>query len=153
MSESEKLDTDYVWYTDLKKSKNELAKISPSFCLAKWLQVTLHLHKGTTHSCHHPPTHQIQIDDIKDNPSGLHNTKQKQNERQQLLDGKQPAPCEYCWNIENANTEAISDRVMKSSSDWAYPYANEVAHSGVGKTINPRYLEISFSSICNFKCS
>ena len=74
MSESEKLDTDYVWYTDLKKSKNELAKISPSFCLAKWLQVTLHLHKGTTHSCHHPPTHQIQIDDIKDNPSGLHNT-------------------------------------------------------------------------------
>lgn len=149
----EKIDTNYVWYADLKKSKNELSKISSSFCLAKWLQVTLHLHKGMTHSCHHPKTHQITLEDIKDNPSGLHNTKEKLAERQEMLKGNQPKPCEYCWHVENASPDAVSDRIMKSASDWAFPYANEVVESGLGSRINPRYLEVSFSNVCNFKCS
>jgi organic radical activating enzyme len=153
MTTDKKLNTEYNWTADLKKSKNELAKISPTFCLAKWLQVTLHLHKGTIHSCHHSRTHDIQLSDIQQNPSGLHNTQEKLNQRKLMLEGKQPKDCEYCWNIENSNAETISDRVMKSSSDWAFPYANEVVSSGVGPTINPRYLEISFSNLCNFKCS
>ena len=153
MDEQKQMDTTYSWFTNLKKSKGELSKISSSFCLAKWLQVSLHLHKGLTHSCHHPLAHKITKKDIADNPSGLHNTQQKMLERKSMLNGVQPKPCEYCWNIENANPEAISDRVMKSSSEWAFPYANQVIDSGLGEKINPRYLEVSFSNICNFKCS
>ena len=54
---------------------NVLNEVSPSFCTAKWKQVTLHLHSGQTHSCHHPVPHKIPLDEIADNPSALHNTK------------------------------------------------------------------------------
>ena len=70
-----------------------------------------------------------------------------------MLLGRQPTPCEYCWNIENANASAVSDRITKSSSDWAFPYQGEVIASKLGERINPRYLEVSFSNICNFRCS
>ena len=153
MSEKPNLDTSFVWYADLERARSELSKVSGSFCLAKWLQVTLHLHKGTTHSCHHPPTHPILPTDIADNPSGLHNTAEKMEQRKALLAGERPKPCEYCWNIETQNAAAVSDRIMKSSQYWAYPFANDVVASGTGKTINPRYVEVSFSHVCNFKCS
>lgn len=153
MESKSHLDIDYVWYTDLEKSKKQLNQVSRSFCLAKWLQVTLHLHKGQTHSCHHPKPHAILMTDIKNNPAGLHNTAEKLKERQLMLQGQQPKPCEYCWNIENHSAAAMSDRIMKSSSKEFYPYANEVVASGLGEKINPKYLEVSFSHICNFKCS
>ena len=54
-----------------------LKKTSPTFCLAKWHHVTMYLHLGETHSCYHPPPHEIPLDELKDNPSALHNTKQK----------------------------------------------------------------------------
>lgn len=151
--ESIQLDVDSVWYADLQKSKQELAKVSPTFCLAKWLQVTLHLHQAKTHSCHHPLPHSILPSDIAQNPSGLHNTQQKLLERKAMLNGEQPKPCEYCWNIENSKVDAMSDRVMKSSSEYLYPYANKVIQSGLGERINPTYVEVSFSHLCNFKCS
>ncbi len=66
--------------TDLKSWKKEnLDPISPTFCTAKWKQVTLHLHNGHTHSCHHPTSHKIPLEELKDNPSALHNTKFKKN--------------------------------------------------------------------------
>ena len=58
-----------------------LKKTSPTFCLAKWHHVTMYLHLGETHSCYHPPPHEIPIEELKDNPSALHNTKQKKLER------------------------------------------------------------------------
>ena len=38
--------------------RKQIDAVSPSFCAAKWQQVTLHLHNGRTHSCHHPRPHQ-----------------------------------------------------------------------------------------------
>ena len=51
-----------------------LDSISPSYCVAKWSQVTIHLGSGHTHSCHHPKTHLIPLEEIKRSPSALHNT-------------------------------------------------------------------------------
>ena len=98
---------------------NTLNEVSPSFCTAKWKQVTLHLHSGQTHSCHHPVPHKIPLDEIADNPSALHNTKFKKLQRKLMLEGKRPSECDYCWRVEDCNSEALSDRVYKSAEPWA----------------------------------
>ena len=59
------------------KVKPLLDDISPSFCLAKWLYVQIHLPSGLTQSCYHPPTHHIPLEELEKNPSALHNTKLK----------------------------------------------------------------------------
>ena len=55
-------------------TKTELDTVSPSMCVAKWNQVTVHLGTGFTHSCHHPAPHKIPLSEIVSNPSALHNT-------------------------------------------------------------------------------
>jgi len=50
---------------NLKTIKQKLDTISPSFCAAKWTQVTIHLQMGQTHSCHHPGTHLIPLSELK----------------------------------------------------------------------------------------
>jgi hypothetical protein len=54
-------------------TKGKLDSIGRGMCLAKWMQVTIHLQNGHTHSCHHPRTHKIPLEEIKENPSALHN--------------------------------------------------------------------------------
>ena len=75
-----------------------LDSISPSFCAAKWLNSTIHLGHGYTHSCHLPIPHPIDKEAIKDNPSALHNTAHKKTQRKRMLEGERPRECEYCWN-------------------------------------------------------
>jgi len=50
---------------------------TPTFCLAKWHHVTMYLQSGETHSCYHPRPHKIPLEELVDNPSALHNTKEK----------------------------------------------------------------------------
>jgi hypothetical protein len=75
--------------------------VSESFCAAKWLNATIWLGHGGTTSCHHPPAHNIDIAELKDNPSAIHNTKHKKKMREMMLEGKRPKECEYCWKIED----------------------------------------------------
>lgn len=139
------------------KIKGQLDNISPSFCAAKWQQVTLHLHNGRTHSCHHPRTHPVPLEEIKIDVSALHNTKFKKEQRKLMLEGTRPPECQYCWNVEDMESakkgEFFSERVAKSSTDWAEPYINEIATSPWDKNVNPSYVEVSFSNHCNLKCS
>ena len=79
--------------------------ISPTFCMAKWHHTQLYLHTGETHSCYHPPPHKIDPRSIISNPAALHNTRKKISERQEMLDGKRPSGCQYCWNIEDLGPE------------------------------------------------
>lgn len=133
--------------------RDTLNKISPSFCAAKWQQVTLHLQTGHTHSCHHPPTHRIPLEELKRNPSALHNTEHKKEQRRLMLEGERPVECDYCWKIEDSAPDALSDRTYKSFTQWAQPYINSIAEAPWDNDVVPTYLEISFSSVCNFKCS
>lgn len=130
--------------------KQELDKISPTMCLAKWLQVSLKLPTGKTHSCHHPVSHKIPLECI-DHPALLHNTPQKKEMRRQMLSGDKPTECDYCWTMEK-NSSLLSDRYLKSSRDWAFPYLDEIVNSPYDKDFIPTYLEVSFNHLCNMKC-
>lgn len=126
---------------------------SGSMCTAKWLQATIYLMNGNNHSCHHPRVHKIPIDDLLDNPSAIHNTKFKKEQRQKMLDQQRPPECQYCWNVENIEKGYTSDRVYKSTNtDWSTPYIDRIKEAGGTGDVNPSYLEVAFDSTCNFKC-
>lgn len=133
--------------------KQSLDKISSCFCSAKWLQVTLRLQNGHTHSCHHPKTHKISTTEILNNPSALHNTKTKKLARKEMLEGVRPKECSYCWKVEDLPGSQISDRLYKSNDPWAKPYLQDIANLPWDANVIPRYLEVSFSNVCNFKCA
>ena len=134
------------------ETKENLDSVGCGFCLAKWTQVTMHLQTGLNHSCHHPSVHKIPLDEISRNPKALHNTKFKKSKRKEMLDGKRPSECEYCWNIED-NSNAFSDRIYKSSEPWSQPHFEEIKNLRWNADYNPRYVEVSFTNTCNFKCS
>lgn len=133
-------------------TKSELDKVGCGMCLAKWTQVTMHLHNGMTHSCHHPVPHKIPLSEIKENPTALHNTKYKKLARKEMLENKRPGECDYCWNVED-NSNSFSDRVFKSNESWSLPHLEEIKGLDWRANYNPRYVEVSFSNTCNFKCA
>ncbi len=137
----------------LQKVKDHLAEVSSSFCLAKWLQVTIDLENGETHSCHHPPRHKIPEEQLQTNPSVLHNTMEKKMQRKLMLNNLRPPGCNYCWRVEDSSESTFSDRVTKSASSWALPYYQEVVEAGALADIAPRYLEVMFSKKCNLSCT
>ena len=141
-------------YENIQAWKEEnLDPVSCTFCTAKWKQVTLHLHNGFTHSCHHPVSHKIPLEELKDNPSALHNTKFKKEQRKLMLEGKRPKECDYCWRVEDSGSNKLSDRAYKSAEAWSTPYIKDIVSKPWDDNVNPSYLEVSFSSVCNLKCS
>lgn len=133
--------------------KETLDVISNTFCAAKWKQVTIHLQNGHTHSCHHPQTHKVPLDELVNNPSALHNTNYKKAQRKQMLEGIRPPECGYCWKVEDEGNGSLSDRVFKSSDTWAAPYIEDIARKPWDDNVAPSYVEVSFGNVCNFKCS
>lgn len=135
-------------------TKEKLDNVGAGMCLAKWTQTTIHLGLGHTHSCHHPRTHVIPIEEIKKNSGALHNTEYKKSIRKEMLEGKRPTECDYCWKVEDLNNDNLtSDRISKSSQPWSLPYIDDILTSSHDNDFDPKYLEISFSNVCNFKCS
>ena len=132
--------------------KDRLDSVGCGFCLAKWTQVTMHLHNGMTHSCHHPSPHKIPLDEILENPTALHNTNYKKEKRKEMLEGKRPKECDYCWKVED-NSNSFSDRVFKSEEPWSLPFFEEISTAKWDTNYNPKYVEVAFSNACNFKCS
>ena len=127
-------------------------EVSPTFCLAKWHHVTMYMHMGQTHSCYHPAPHDIPLNEIKTNPSALHNTLQKKKERAEMLVGEKPKGCQYCWNVENLGGDHISDRHIRNEALYRPEMMNEITNNNWDFNVNPDYIEISFSNECNFKC-
>lgn len=139
------------YYTNVQKTKEVLDSVSKTMCLAKWLQVSIHLPQGLTQSCYHPPTHKIPLEELEKSPKALHNTSEKIQQRKEMLNGQRPKGCQYCWNIEDApNGPHFSDRHYRSSEWWAKDHLQESLDNV--ETINPRYVEVNFNQACNFKC-
>jgi organic radical activating enzyme len=134
----------------LKQTKIKLDSIAPHFCAAKWLQVTLHLHLGQNHSCHHPGTHHIPKECVS-NPSLLHNTPYKKIIWGNMLSGDKINECAYCNNMEDEGN-IYSDRILKSTEDWASPYIEDIINNPF-VDINPTYVEVNFSHVCNCQCA
>jgi len=136
----------------IKNIKDRLNKVGCGFCAMKWLHQTLYLHTGDNHSCYHPRPHHIPLDEIAKDPSALHNTNFKKQQRKTMLEGDRPEECYYCWNIEDLEGDHISDRMIHSASDFAEPLIEELADLPWDQNVNPRYLEVSFGNGCNYRC-
>ena len=136
----------------LQEVKSKLDGVGCGFCLAKWTQVTMHLGMGMTHSCHHPSPHKIPLKEVERNPSALHNTSYKKQKRREMLEGGKPEECNYCWKVEESSN-SFSDRVFKSSEPWSLDQFDKIKDSHWRENFNPRYVEVSFSNTCNFKCA
>ncbi len=135
---------------DHDRTKQLLDELSPSFCAAKWYNATIWLGSGMTTSCHHPPAHKIDAEQVKLDPSALHNTPEKKTHRAQMQRGERPSGCEYCWKLEDVGAQ--SDRVYKSKiySEQDLRDAHALSND---KNVNLKTLEIAFDRTCNFACS
>lgn len=129
-----------------------LNEVSPSFCLAKWFNVSIHIPTGRTHSCYHPPTHQIPLLEVAVDVSALHNTSWKKIQRKDMLEGKRPSECSFCWQIEDSGTQ-LSDRAYRSKDVYEPGLIEEALEVGWQGDARPRYVEVNFNQACNFKCS
>jgi organic radical activating enzyme len=136
----------------LMDTKQQLDNVSSSFCVAKWKQVTMHLQNGHTHSCHHPRTHLVSLDEIANNPTALHNSEFKKEQRKLMLNGERPNECDYCWKVEDQG-DNLSDRIYKSTEPWARPHIDDIVSKPWNDNVDPSYVEVSFGNVCNFKCS
>ena len=137
--------------SDALVAAKKLETISPTMCLAKWNQVSLHLPTGLTNSCYHPPLHEIDPTNLSSNPAELHNTPEKLKQRQQMLNGERPEGCSYCWNIED--TGQMSDRQYRSGEPWAIQDFESIKNKPIDSGWTPRYVEVNFNNACNLKCS
>lgn len=139
--------------TNVKRTIEIINEISPSFCAAKWLNATIWLGNGRTASCHLPPAHTIPVEEIKQTPSALHNTRFKKDRRLEMLVGKRCEECAYCWTVEdNAAPDVYSDRVYKTR---IYNEQDIISLSKLdpGADLDPKTLEISFDNLCNLNCT
>jgi hypothetical protein len=109
---------------------------------------------GDNHSCYHPRPQRIPLEEIAENPSALHNTKWKKQQRKIMLEGGRPEECYYCWNVENLPGENFSDRMFHNASTWidAKSETEMVKSLPWDQDYNPYFLEVSFGNGCNFKC-
>jgi hypothetical protein len=126
-------------------------KLGPSLCLAKWQQVSLHLPTGLNNSCYHPPLHEIDAQVIEFNPSAIHNTQHKKEQRKKMLEGEKPKECNYCWHIED--TGHLSDRHYRSGEPWAAEHYDTIVNQPWDADVTPSYVEVNFSHACNLSCS
>lgn len=126
-------------------------KLGEGLCLAKWQQVSLHLPTGLTNSCYHPPLHEIDATLLKDNPSALHNTPHKKEQRKIMLRNERPQECSYCWTQEDLGN--LSDRHYRSGESWASEHFDRIVNSTGEEDEIPSYVEVNFNHVCNLKCS
>ena len=125
--------------------------LGPGLCLAKWKQVSLHLPTGLNNSCYHPPLHTIPKELLQDNPSALHNTPYKKEQRKIMLRNERPQECSYCWTQEDMGN--LSDRHYRSGEPWAADSFDIVKNSTGDEDVIPAYVEVNFNHACNLSCS
>ena len=125
--------------------------LGPSLCLAKWKQVSLHLPTGLNNSCYHPPLHSINEEAVTLNPSALHNTAHKKEQRKIMLKQERPSECSYCWTQEDLGN--LSDRHYRSGEPWAAKDFHTILESTGDEDVVPSYVEVNFNHACNLSCS
>ena len=137
--------------TFLNSAEEAKNKLGASLCLAKWKQVSLHLPTGLNNSCYHPPLHQIDKTNLESDPSSLHNTPYKKEQRKIMLRNERPGECSYCWTQEDLGN--LSDRHYRSGEPWAAKDFESIKNSTGEEDVIPSYVEVNFNHACNLRCS
>jgi organic radical activating enzyme len=96
--------------------------------------------------------HDIPLEELKGNPSAIHNTVHKKKMRKMMLDGDRPSECFQCWNVEDEGPERISERVFKTLM-FEDEDLDAIPTKPWDDNTFLRTLEVSFDRACNFKCS
>lgn len=125
------------------RTQAELAKVSKTFCGAKWSQVLFQLHLGKLHNCCLTPGMEIDKEAFFEGQKLV-------EQREAFLRGERVSDCSSCWDAEDQGF--VSDRVYKSSE----PNVGSLFSSGEApatRGIIPTYVEISLSNRCQFKCA
>ena len=135
----------------LSSAEDMKANLGSALCLAKWKQVSLHLPTGLNNSCYHPPLHTIDAALLTDNPSALHNTAYKKEQRKIMLRQERPQECGYCWTMED--NDKLSDRHYRSGEPWAAKDFDAIVNSTGDEDVLPSYMEVNFNNVCNLACS
>jgi organic radical activating enzyme len=135
----------------LSAAEHMKSKLGYGLCLAKWQQVSLHLPTGLNNSCYHPPLREIDPTLLKDNPSALHNTTHKKEQRKIMLRNERPSECSYCWTQEDLGN--LSDRHYRSGEPWAAEHFDRIGNSTGNEDEIPSYVEVNFNHACNLRCS
>jgi len=141
--------------TSYERTNELIKKIQPkSFCAAKWYNVSVWLGNGRTASCHHPLAHPVPKAELAADPSALHNTKFKKEQRKKMLEGERPKECGYCWKVEDETqgTEINSDRVYQTAR-YTEEEIEALKDIPWDKNVDPKTLEICFDNLCNLACS
>lgn len=127
--------------------KQKLDGISDSFCLVRWKHATLNLASGASKSCCH---HHFKSIDLSQDFSQLHDNKEEQKIREQMLKGERPKDCSYCWWVEDSGHD--SDRHNWSAKSWMAPSFDQTTDNISGIAAPPSWMELNFSSVCNLAC-
>lgn len=127
----------------------KLDPISPTFCAAKWLTTDIYFHTGKTSSCEKPPPDSIDLIEVSQNILAIHNTKEKIDQRAQMLQGLQPSKCRNCWDVENKDKDADSQR-FRLSSRFHNRSFNDL---DLSDKIVPEIITLMFDNYCNFTCT
>ena len=72
--------------------------------------------------------------------------------RKMMQRGERPRECEYCWKVEDMETDAVSDRVFKSIiyTNEDLQKAHEMDHN---ESVDLKTFEIAFDRTCQLACS
>jgi len=130
-----------------KKLRQEYDEISPSFCVLKWHHLEMHLGSAVAHSCFHCPQYDLSLDE------DFHNTKQKKAVRQEMLDGVKSDECSYCWKQEEIGITSPRITLAPVYTLKDVSIIQSTAKMKSDEDVFPKYLEMSFSNTCQFKCS
>lgn len=114
-------------------------------CQLKWNWSTIYLTTETTASCHRTNHHQFDTDTFD-----FHNTPEKLQDRQRMLQGQWPeSGCNYCQQIEAAGGQ--SDRITNLNFPGMHAPI-ELDTDPTAVSVTPRILEVYFNNTCNLKC-
>ena len=107
----------------IKQVGDKLNKVGCGFCPMKWLHETLYLHTGDNHSCYHPKPQHIPLEEIEKDPSALHNTEWKKQQRKTMLEGG-PKNVIIVGTLRIEGDHRQND---PSSREWAEPEIENIS--------------------------
>jgi len=122
-------------------------------CFYKWVSSSINLSTKSSGSCHKTSYYRFDINDF----GSFHNTEEKQQDRQKMLDDIWPDNgCKNCRIYEIFGE--------KSERQWSNNFFNgllennessipkELLKNPLETKVTPKVIEISFDNLCNMKC-